>query len=312
MALEMRDGSIRPPRKVDQFLQQIQGYVNQTYPNTFRFRRDRDIKGCAYFSGTTQPPVDEMKKCDNSDLGMGSAVGVAVGRVTVEYRDGCTGRWRENSRDVVAAIRSTAENANASSHTGSVDFGRWSAVGGCHGNHNYHENYWGPDHHLGEGFEGGHRIMPGGLGFVFPENEADGAQGAGGQPKLPTLLTRSEARPDPWNLLVRFRFDRGAASPATLDLGEDSLASDASRIRGKPLAALSHGMAYYHRRGYWSEPANLLNPFWHASLVRSNIDASRREQNDRTAEDLREANFDTAAEVYERFESLGNNFAGWQ
>lgn len=307
MALEMQNGALRPPRKVDEFLNQIQGYVNQTYPNTFVFQRSPRVKGCAYFSHSTQPPVEDMVKCDNRDLGMSSAVGVAVGRVTVRYKDACTGAWRSKSRDVVAAIRSTTRDANGSAHPGSVDFGDGAFVGGCHGNHSYHGNYWGPDHHLGKRING-HRIHPGGLGYVFPVNEDDGAKGAEGQPKLPLLLTRNETRKDPWELLVRFRFEQGGDA-ATLDLGQD----DRGRgVRSKPQAALAHGMAYYHRRGYWSEPANLLNPFWHATLVRSNIDALERRANDRTAENLRAAGLGSASEVYRRLEALGGEFEGWQ
>ncbi len=327
MALEMKNGDIRPPLKVTRFVQEIQGYVNQTHPNKFRFSLNNvgntgnRIRGCASFSSSSQPSEADMKKCDGKGLGMGSATGIAIGHVTVEYRDGCTGQWRTKDRPVVAGIRSTStsfeqrnEYSNGSAHIGSVDFGAGGNVGGCHGDHSYHENYWGPNHHLGTYEKDNHRIMPGGLGFVFPVNDTDGAGGLSGQPKLPTLLTRRETRPDPWNLLVRFRFERGDSTPATLDLGGDSVAGDSSRVRAKPLAALAHGLTYYHRRGYWDEPPNLLNPFWHASLVRSNIDATRSEENDRTAENLRNAQLGAAADVYEEFESLGRNgkFAGWQ
>jgi hypothetical protein len=145
-------------------------------------------------------------------------------------------------------------------------------------------------------------IMPGGFGFLFPQDgpdpdtgaARDGAAGAFGQPKLPVLITRANAGPgvtkDPWNLTFRFPFSP-SGSGSGIDL--QKAASD------QPMAALGTGMAYYHRRCTtwrkdnlanqnpplglpfpagcvsWQEPPNLLNPFWHATLVPIDVDEKR-------------------------------------
>ncbi|MBK7857046.1 MAG: hypothetical protein IPJ65_00220 [Archangiaceae bacterium] len=141
-------------------------------------------------------------------------------------------------------------------------------------------------------------VMPGGFGFLFPQNgpdpdtgiDRDGASGAFGQPKTPVLMTRANSgggmTRDPWNLDIGFKFS-SSGSGAEVDF---------LKAGDQPMVALGTGMAYYHRRCdnwqsdrglnrrpplgrpfpagcvSWQEPPNLLNPFWHATLVPIDID----------------------------------------
>jgi Putative Flp pilus-assembly TadE/G-like len=91
------------------------------------------------------------------------------------------------------------------------------------------------------------------------------------QPKIFALAQRDYKerglRSDPWNLLFRFRFT--PERDGTFDNHGLHLA-DGTDISVQ--AALATGLAYYHRRGHWNEPPNLWNPFWHATLVASDVD----------------------------------------
>jgi len=45
---------------------------------------------------------------------------------------------------------------------------------------------------------------------------------------------------------------------------------------GSKQTGLSAGIAYYHRKGHWKEPPNLLNPYWRATIVPLTVDAQGR------------------------------------
>ncbi len=93
-----------------------------------------------------------------------------------------------------------------------------------------------------------------------------------GQPKMLVTATKSLAgQADPWNLFMRFSFARGGG-------GQQIDFTDQHAVAGvvPQLQSLAAGMAYYHRPGHWKEPPNLFNPYWRATLVRSNIDATGR------------------------------------
>ena len=68
---------------------------------------------------------------------------------------------------------------------------------------------------------------------------------------------------DPWNLGFRFRFS--PARESRFDNRALVLADGVTDISKQ--TALSAGIAYYHRKGHWKEPPNLLNPYWRATLV---------------------------------------------
>jgi hypothetical protein len=99
-----------------------------------------------------------------------------------------------------------------------------------------------------------------------------------GQPKNFAVIRRdSGARnPDPWNLFYKFQFN---------DSSEEGF--DASlNARRNVATAVSTGVTYYHRGpligggipiitgDHWSEPPNLLNPYWRATLVAPDVDDS--------------------------------------
>jgi hypothetical protein len=100
-----------------------------------------------------------------------------------------------------------------------------------------------------------------------------------GQPKNFAVIRRDSSvrPPDPWNLLYKFQFT--PSSTGALDARVD----DSSR---NTATAFSTGVAYYHRGSslpipipviggdHWSEPPNLLNPYWRATLVAPDVDRS--------------------------------------
>jgi hypothetical protein len=91
---------------------------------------------------------------------------------------------------------------------------------------------------------------------LYDDRRVDLEPDAFGQPKLLAVLERDlSAHRDPWQLDVTIlggRFD--------------------DRAPGRQ-GALATGLAYYHRAGHFREPPNLLNPFWRATLVSSDVDA---------------------------------------
>jgi hypothetical protein len=98
-----------------------------------------------------------------------------------------------------------------------------------------------------------------------------------GQPKNVAVIRRDSSRrqPDPWNLLYKFQFT------PTRNGGLDGRLDNASRVTA---TAVSTGVAYYHRGtalplgvpvlgdDHWSEPPNLLNPYWRATLIAPDVD----------------------------------------
>ncbi|RKH52733.1 pilus assembly protein TadG-related protein [Corallococcus llansteffanensis] len=104
-----------------------------------------------------------------------------------------------------------------------------------------------------------------------------------GQPKNFAIIQRDRsampaADQDPWNLAFRFRFEGSNPNPNAGRFDNRT----ATMADGTPLGvqtALSTGIAYYHRGSsasfsHWSEPPNLLNPYWRATLVPVDTDNS--------------------------------------
>lgn len=100
-------------------------------------------------------------------------------------------------------------------------------------------------------------------GFL-PESQAD----AWGQPKLMVVLQRdlTKMMRFPWELNFTF--------------GTDGPSWDGTAGRFPMQEAYATSMVYYHRHGQngpgsgWNEVPNLLNPFWRATLVAADVDAS--------------------------------------
>lgn len=98
-----------------------------------------------------------------------------------------------------------------------------------------------------------------------------------GQPKNLVGLERNYAHADmkrPWDLDFRFFFTPAGARFD--NRGEELHGAFAGRSIDKAVAVAA-GMTYYHRKGnaardYWREYPNLLNPFWRATLVASDVD----------------------------------------
>lgn len=92
------------------------------------------------------------------------------------------------------------------------------------------------------------------------------------QPKLYSLVQRHykdrTGLDDPWNLHFNFVFSSSPSGYDTRGLTTGG-GTDIS-----VQSALATGLAYYHRRGHWNEPPNLWNPFWRATLVAADVDAS--------------------------------------
>lgn len=139
-------------------------------------------------------------------------------------------------------------------------FASGSLTGGCHGDH---QHYLATDEDVHDLEED---LLPKDvLAFALPDSDdridEKGARGAWGQPVLPVMFTqRYRAQNDPFNLNVGFKFSSGAGARFDMRKAVDTALA--------PAAA----MAYYHRRGHLGEPPNLLNPFWHATLVPIEID----------------------------------------
>lgn len=102
---------------------------------------------------------------------------------------------------------------------------------------------------------------------------------------------------DPWNLGFRFRFSPHRES------GFDNRAlaladgTDISKQTG-----LSAGIAYYHRKGHWKEPPNLLNPYWRATLVPLTVDDDGRQD---VSDTLGRVDSSWAADAYQSLRAQG-------
>jgi hypothetical protein len=95
-----------------------------------------------------------------------------------------------------------------------------------------------------------------------------------GLPKLPVVVYRDNAlraQPDPWEAVFSMRL---SAAPASTFETQGESATFAGVTDYAVQNAFASGMAYYHRRGHLREPANMLNPFWRATLVPMDINAN--------------------------------------
>jgi len=103
---------------------------------------------------------------------------------------------------------------------------------------------------------------------------AEGADDVWGQPKLPVAVERDNAAVrSPWELHFSFPFSATGPAREWDGRGETLHTGVADQLDVRRPVAVSTGMAYYHRGGHWEEMPNLLNPFWHATLVPADIDA---------------------------------------
>ncbi len=127
-------------------------------------------------------------------------------------------------------------------------------------------------------------IWPPFLDYNLTELWPNGADNNYGQPKNFAVIQRdrsnmSAMEQDPWNLAFRFRFKASNPNP---NAGQFDNRSVTMADGVTPLGiqtALSTGIAYYHRgsslgMSHWSEPPNLLNPYWRATLVPVDTDES--------------------------------------
>jgi hypothetical protein len=210
------------------------------------------------------------------------------GLVTTTYRDACLGRQpirfisgqrrfnpatgrfvdlRFNGK-MENTVRGAGPRQGGGKHVnygkGYVDGLHWDLQpggGGCHGTHSHYQWTDVGVHDFGED-----TLPTDVLAFALPDANPvrariDGAHGVWGQPLLPVMLTQKHRRADdPFNLTVGVRFTPGGAK------------FDMKGTRPEVAMAPATGIAYYHRRGHLGEPPNLLNPFWHATLVPPELD----------------------------------------
>jgi hypothetical protein len=91
-----------------------------------------------------------------------------------------------------------------------------------------------------------------------------------GQPKLLAGATKDlAAEQKPWNMFFTYHFVPSGQGATT-----DFRAKHAVAGIQPELQAVSAAMAYYHRPNHWKEAPNFFNPYWRATLVRANIDAT--------------------------------------
>lgn len=126
-----------------------------------------------------------------------------------------------------------------------------------------------------------------------------------GQPKNLVVVQRDLTRRarDPWELLFDFRLspdDQGARYDGTVG------ARTVNGVRIDRVTAVATGLAYYHREGHWREPPNLVNPFWRATLVPSDVDGRASPEDVPTT--LEASGSPHAAEVYRAL--LARGFEG--
>jgi hypothetical protein len=127
-----------------------------------------------------------------------------------------------------------------------------------------------------------------------------------GQPKLYAVIqrdfSRPEMKPDPWNLMFRFRF-----TPENDGVTFDNRGIQLSNGEDISKAtALSAGIAYYKRAGdYWREPPNFLNPFWRATLVSARTDKEGKQD----IENVLRESAPFSADVYKALEQKG--YSAW-
>lgn len=274
------------------------------------------------FQGATVPMIEdpliagEPTKNDLNELFPSleySSARSVKGTVSTVYKDACLGRQpirflsgavRTNpasglrvdlrgNGNMSVFVRAAGDRQGGGKHVaygwGYTDGIHWElAGGGCHGSHQHYQWTQESVHDLD-----GDTMPRDVLAFALPDNDPrideKGAHGLWGQPVLPVMFTQKHrAADDPFNLNVGFRFS-GAGAGARFDM----------RKAVDTALAPAAGMAYYHRRGHLGEPPNLLNPFWHATLVPMEIDERKAVVNGR-AYDPTEASQATGPKRMER------------
>lgn len=116
------------------------------------------------------------------------------------------------------------------------------------------------------------------VGFTPGQDSAQAGsatEDAQGQPKLYSVVHRNLAARgagDPWNLVFTFNAFPGGGDGEFDNRGLVLRSPGGGALDVSQQAALSTGMAYYHRKNQWLEFPNLLNPFWRATLVSSDVD----------------------------------------
>jgi hypothetical protein len=142
--------------------------------------------------------------------------------------------------------------------------------------------------------------------FDYNDNLVADSGNNWGQPKLYAVIqrdfSRPEMKPDPWNLMFRFRFTPENDGVTFDNRGiQLSNGDDISKA-----TALSAGIAYYKRAGpYWREPPNFLNPFWRATLVSAQTDAQGKQD----IENVLRTAAPFSADVYKALEAKG--YSAW-
>lgn len=311
LAMTNQKGDQIVPKSVKYLATRIEKNLNGHYgKDRFEFvlpGKVSKLVGCAAMTdGSANVGDCTTSQIDaDSTLAMDDAMGTAKDKIKVVYKDGCTGKLRIKIAQVAANLH--AKNAG-SSHYGLNDGYGW--IGGCHGNHAWWNANTTQDHNFGDQY--GDKA-PYGLNFIFASDKKNiGPLGAEGQPKIPVLLRRTpKTGKEPWDIVVPASIIRpGAADKLVIDGKEYHSNGPSSQ------AVVSNGIAYYHRQGHWNEPANLLNPYWRATLVPANIDG-RPEHGDKVAFDktddmLKGSSEELAAKLYNSLRGLSPEFKGIQ
>ena len=105
-----------------------------------------------------------------------------------------------------------------------------------------------------------------------------------GLPKLPVLLYRDKSlrpQPDPWEQGFSMQLDK--SKPAAKVDFQGASPTFGGNADYQLQSAIASGMAYYHRRGHLEEPANMLNPYWRATLVPMDINRNGQPSKDSLA-----------------------------
>ncbi len=150
----------------------------------------------------------------------------------------------------------------------------------------------------------------------FKPHEAGGAEeDAWGQPKLMVALERDLLRdpgkgrkPFPWELHFQFPFSATGAASEWDGRGLSLHTRGSNRLSIRRMTALATGMAYYHRSEHWDEPANLLNPFWRATLVPMDVDSPNVNRSDDVRTVLSAPGLTWQREAYDQL--VGANYQG--
>ncbi len=320
---------LKPPWTIDT-MKAIEDDLNGHYgAGSFRFTVEH-FAVRTWLGADPETPGGNGRVHAGRDLGFGNVAGGAWARIRVDYVGPCGNPFSllvEPGAELMLNRRGTSRHQWGDLHAANAQLTDAHRRGGnfCHPGHRRWGDMSRDDHFL----QGGPNdsIWPNGFGFVFPQSRAEEARfPVYGQPVMPLFLARSyrpnDSPPDPWNLT--FRLDvTGAGS---------GIDTRAGRVFDDQLS-LSTAVLYYHRRrppgagnGHadqianngWHETPNLLNPYWHATLVRSDLG----ERGTRTApavddprlrlehQMLQAEGFLRAAEAYRELHAAG--FRSWQ